>query len=40
MSQYSDGKSRMQHWKTGSSGYKKDIKEYWDKSYRITYIGG
>lgn len=39
MSQYADGKNHLQHWNIGSS-YSKDVKEYWDKNYRITYIGG
>lgn len=39
MSKYAEKKNRLLYWIIGSS-YSKAIEEYWNKAYRITYIGG
>lgn len=39
MSQYSSSKTVQQHWNISTS-FASDVKDYWDKSYRIIYIGG
>ena len=40
MSKRADGKSTQDHWQVNPSDVSKHIKEYWDKYYKIAYIGG